>query len=84
MNWFKNMKIGPKLIVMLVSVNVLSLVLIMSFVLNKFSSVQKEMAYKYSSEMAMNYGNMIDAELEVAMNSARTLAQVLAGPQGIR
>ncbi|PKL37459.1 MAG: hypothetical protein CVV44_13990 [Spirochaetae bacterium HGW-Spirochaetae-1] len=75
MEWFKNLKIGAKLIIMLVSVNVLALAIVMTFMLGKFSSAQEDMAYKYANEMSMNHGNGIKAELEVAMDAARIMAQ---------
>jgi len=78
MDWFKNLKIGSKLIVMLLSVNILALIVVLVVMFTRFSSMQTDTAYRYAGEMSMNYGNQIQAELEIAMDAARTMAQTFA------
>lgn len=75
MDWFRNMKIGTKLIMMLVSVNIIALFIVITIILEKSSTLHRNMAYKYTGEVSMNYGNMIDTELEGTMDAARITAQ---------
>lgn len=74
MDWFRNMKIEAKLI-MLASVNITALLIIITIILGKSSTLQRDMAYKYTGEVSMNYGNMIDRELEGTMDATRVTAQ---------
>jgi methyl-accepting chemotaxis protein len=78
MKSIKGMKIGTRLITILVSVTVLSLIIIMTFLFVRFSEIQKDATFRYVGEMAMNYGSRINMDLEEAMDAARTLAQSLA------
>ncbi len=78
MDWFRNLKIGSKLIVMLLSVNILALIVVLVVMFSRFSSVQTDTAYRYAGEMSMNYGNQIQGQLEIGMDAARTMAQTFA------
>jgi len=75
MNWFRNMRIGAKLIIMLASVNIIALLIIITIILGKSSTLHRDMAYKYTGEVSMNHGNEIDTELEGTMDAARITAQ---------
>ena len=59
-------------------VSLVVLVLSVTIFLQSRSSLQvaREEAYSKATEMGYRYGNEVDAQLEVAMDAARTLAQV--------
>ena len=68
------LKIGGKLILFVVSVNVFAIVIISTLLLNKSTTLQEEITSEKAMEMAFHYGVDVQAELEVAMDASRTMA----------
>lgn len=53
----------------------ISFITTISFVTIKSNNMARESSFKQTEQLAQNYGNYVKAEIEVSMNSSRTLAQ---------
>jgi len=80
---FKMMPIGKKLLIAVTSLLTVMIAIIVIFLLSKSSSLQKEAAYRESIQIAKTNASIIDAEIEVAMNTARTLAQIFSNYESL-
>ena len=69
------MKIGAKLIILVVAVNVIGIMILTSLLLNKAANLQEDSAFEKAKEMGYHHGTIVQVDLEVAMDAARTLAQ---------
>jgi methyl-accepting chemotaxis protein len=67
-------------IILLIGIPVaLTFVITIVIAISSMTSAEKENAFELSDYITGNYANEIKAELEVAMDSARTLAQIFEG-----
>lgn len=73
---FKFRRLKTKIVVLIGTVVLISLVTIIAVVITKSSSMVVEAAFIEAEEMANGYGNGVRAEIEAAMNTARTLSQM--------
>ncbi len=72
-----NMKIGTRIMVMILVVNVLAIISILFFIRKYAWVMQKEAAVENAQNLTYRYANIIDSKLEVAMETARNLSQSL-------
>jgi len=75
---FKMMPIGKKLLSAVTSLLTVMIAIIVIFLLSKSSSLQKEAAYREAAQIAVSNGNLVKAEMETALGTARTLAQIFS------
>ena len=73
------MKIGIKIFLFIGLVITLSLSLVIYSITFKSSAIVEKLALSAASKTAGECGNILKAEVEVALNASRTLAQALAG-----
>ncbi len=78
MEWFRKMKIGAKMNAMIVSITLLGIVVVVGLLIIQATSLSLKAADETASQMAHRYGNAMQVRLEVAMNSARTMAHSFA------
>jgi len=74
---FNNMKIGTRIMVMILAVNILAIISILVFIRQYGAKMQKEAAMENAQNLAYRYANEIDAQLEIAMETARNMSQTL-------
>jgi len=72
---FKELKIGSQMLIIILSVNIIALGGLLSFISWYSARMQKKSAMENAQNLAYRYANNVDAELEIAMDAARTLAQ---------
>ncbi|MCT4564252.1 MAG: methyl-accepting chemotaxis protein [Maledivibacter sp.] len=72
---FKFKSLKTKLITMIGLAVLISFITTIFFVTIKSNNMARESSFKQTEQLAQNYGNHVKAEIEVSMNSARTLAQ---------
>lgn len=75
----KQLKLRDKILLPISIIVVLIFVVLITVVTTRSSNMAEEMAFDVSEQTAHRYGNVVDAELEIAMDAARTLAQSLEG-----
>ncbi len=74
---FRNLK--TKLIFMIGVAVFISFVTTIAFVTIKSNKIAKKMSFEETEQIAKNYGNYVKAEIEIAMDASRTLAQTFEG-----
>lgn len=74
---FKFRRLKTKIVVLIGTAVLISLVTTIAVVTTKSSSMAVEAAFIEAEEMANRYGNGVRAEIEVSMNTARALSQML-------
>ncbi|MDM8555309.1 methyl-accepting chemotaxis protein [Desulfococcaceae bacterium HSG7] len=75
----KNLKIRTKMLVYICFVSLLAFSVTITFVSVRARNMAKADALREIEEMAYRYGGVVKAEVEVAMDAARTLAQTFEG-----
>jgi len=73
---FKKMKIGRKLLVVILSLVAVGFLITTWIITSKSSTLQNEGSKREAFEMARSYAYSIKAEIETAMNSARVIASL--------
>lgn len=71
------MTIGKKLILSILIVNIVSVSLLLYFIFMRASNLQTEAAFENARNLAGKYAKDVQARLEVPMDAARTIAQVM-------
>jgi methyl-accepting chemotaxis protein len=80
---FKKMKLGTKLFVIILIINVISIGLLITHIGFRSYQIEKQTIKENVENLAYRYGNEIDAELELAMNAVRILSQTFEGYKSI-
>lgn len=75
----KNFKIKTKIMVMIGLVVLLAFIITNTIVATKSTNMAQESAFSIAQATADEYGNKVKAEMEIAMDSARTVAQTFKG-----
>jgi len=75
---FKKMPIGKKLLISVSSLLTVMIAIIVIFLLSKSSTMQKEAAYREAAQIATSNGALVEANMEEALTTARTLAQIFS------
>lgn len=75
----KNFKIKTKIMVTIGFIVLLAFSATNLMIASKATSMAKDSAYEIAQTTAKEYGNKVTAKIEVAMDSARTLAQTFEG-----
>ena len=78
---FKQIK--NKMVVLIGLAILISLTATTLFTVSKTTQVAKETVFDLAEEMAENYGHQVKAEIEVAMDATRTLAQTFKGMKNV-
>jgi len=76
---FKQLNLKMKMLIYIGTVTFLSFAVTIGFVAVKAENMAEKNVKKTAIELAQHYGSIIDAEIEVAMDAARTLAQTFEG-----
>jgi len=71
------LRIGAKLIILIISLNILGIARILTILLTRSQSLIRGIVGERINEMAYHYGSVVDSELEVFIHSLRTLAQAM-------
>ena len=72
----KNMKLGTKILVSVLSISILSISVLTAVLYFKAANMQKDSAYEIAEEMAAKYAKEIDADLDSKMIVVRTIAGI--------
>jgi len=80
---FKNMGLRGKLLLSICTILFLSLTVSISIISIKTYHLSKQLAMEKTEAMAEKYAAQVQLELEEALNSSRTLADVFAGLKGL-
>ena len=72
----KNLKIGTKILLFVLSINIIGILTLTGFLLNNIESTMIKDSYNIAEKEAAGNANKIDAKLENAMAAARNLAQI--------
>jgi len=75
----RNLNLKSKMLLYICSVTLVALISIITFVSFRAGKMAKEDAIRGATEMAYRYSGVVKAEIEVAMDAARTLAQTFEG-----
>ena len=75
---FKNVPLKPKLVIFIVVGVFLILAVSTAVIIGTVTSQEEQLAYEKSVEMAANYANQFDAQMEANQAVARTLAFTMA------
>lgn len=73
---FRGMNLGTKLTVFNLLFIIMLLTVLLTFIIITTTSTTKRNAIDQAGMMAEKYANIIDAELEVAMDTSRTLPRL--------
>jgi len=73
----KNMSINKKFTVSVVSVGFIGIVVLVLFIYARSSSLQMMSAMENATNLAGRYANVVQRQLEIPMDAARTLAQIM-------
>ncbi|MGL1930981.1 MAG: methyl-accepting chemotaxis protein [Desulfotalea sp.] len=76
---FKNIKLRTRLLLSICTVALISFTITIGFVAIKARKLSQEQALITAEETAYHYSGQVQAELEVGMDAARTLAQCFEG-----
>ena len=79
MNIFKNMGIGKKLIVSILFVSILGITLLSVFIYSRSRTLQISISMENARNLSEKYSKDLEAKLELPMNAARNLAQIMEG-----
>ncbi len=79
MNIFKNMGIGKKLIVSILFVSILGITLLSVFIYSRSRTFQISISMENARNLSEKYSKDLEAKLELPMNAARNLAQIMEG-----
>ncbi|OQY28029.1 MAG: hypothetical protein B6244_08800 [Candidatus Cloacimonetes bacterium 4572_55] len=76
---FQNANLRNRILLPISSAVIITFITIFTVVSIRATNMAREAAYQEVEQSAFRFANQIDAELEVAMHAARTLAQALEG-----
>lgn len=76
---FKKMTIRTRMLVFVILTSVVGLLILGWMLTGRAAESQEQFAVEVAREMAYRYGNAVKAELEVALDAARTIAQAFEG-----
>ena len=79
MQWFNNLTVKNKLLVLIIPTVSIVFLISFYFILSNVNSVVKESAYNEANEIAKNYVNRIEMEINKGFVASRVMAQVFAG-----
>ena len=79
--WLKNVPLKPKLVIFIVVGVFIILTMSTAVIIGTVTSQEEKLAYEKSIEMAANYANQFDAQMEANQAVARTLAFTMAENQ---
>lgn len=75
----QRMNLGAKLTIAIIFFSVLLFTILFTFIITTVTKTTKKNAIDQVNLMGEKYGNLIDAELEIAMGTSRTLGQTFTG-----
>jgi methyl-accepting chemotaxis protein len=73
----KNISIGNRLISLILSINILGIAMLALFIHTRSSALQTASALENANNLAESHAKKVQALLEVPMDAARTLAQIM-------
>jgi methyl-accepting chemotaxis protein len=73
----RKLKLGAKLIASIIAIDVLVIVALVGFIYSRSSALQVAAAMEGAANLAASHAAAVEAELEVPMDAARTIAQIM-------
>ena len=73
----KQMGIRSRLLISIISIIVISLTILITYITGKTGSISEKNAKELSTQMAAKFAFKVESELEIAMNIARAISQML-------
>ncbi|MGL4369918.1 MAG: cache domain-containing protein, partial [Spirochaetota bacterium] len=86
--WYAQLTIAKKIIVTVATLNVVAIIIVMSFISWRMNGVITDIAFQNAENLAGKHANAVSAELDASMDTARTVAMIMSGyqqtPVGVR